>query len=152
MKGERYSMPLFSRDIRTDEASIAMVEEYTKREIYRPKTKWWVPALILLCMIAVPFGVGFLLLHIFPSFEPLFCYLITYILLDLILLRLFLIKSIRCYQHYAPEELRRFCKCMPSCSEYSIAVLKKYPLFIAIFKVIYRMFVTCDSQMKIDMP
>lgn len=145
-------MCLFPKNIKTDEKSVAIVEEYIKRDLYRPKTKWFVPLIILLLMIALPFGVGFSLLYLFESFEPLWCYLISYVVIDLLLLRLFLIKLIRCYQHYAPEELRRFCKCMPSCSEYSISVLKKYPIFIAIFKVIYRMFVTCDTHPKIDMP
>ena len=141
-----------SRNVWTDAESIMLVEKYVERELVRPKTKWGVPIFIFILMIAFPFGVGYATLHFFPGLYPVWCYVMCYIVIDLLLLRLFLIKLIECYQHYAREEIRRFCMCMPSCSEYAIAVLKKYPLALAIFKIIFRLTVTCDGEMKIDMP
>ena len=53
-------------------------------------------------------------------------YLVSCIVFAFLFLKRICIKSIECYQHYAKEETRRKCVCIPSCSEYSIAVLKKY--------------------------
>ena len=141
-----------SAHIRTDKESIALVEKYIERELVRPKTTWGVLVFIGIMMLFVPFCVAYALLLLLPIFEPAWCYVICYLVIDLFLLRLFLIKLVRCYQHYARDEIRRFCMCMPSCSEYAISVLKKYPLAIAIFKIIYRLKVTCDGWMKIDLP
>ena len=138
--------------VKTDKKSIKLVDKYVARELERPKTKWGVPVSIGLLMLVLPLAVGALLLLCFPSISAVLCYVLAYLLVDLPLLRLFLIKLIRCYQHYAKEELRRFCMCMPSCSEYSIGVLKKYPLIVAIFKIIVRLTVICDGEKKIDLP
>ena len=142
-----------SKRVKTDEESIAIVDKYIQRELVRPKTKWDVPIFIGVLMIVLPFSIGFLLSRFFlPSSHHWICYAVSYTIIDLILLRILLIKLVECYQHYAKEELRRFCMCMPSCSEYSIAVLKKYLLAIAIFKIIFRLTVICDGEKKIDMP
>ncbi len=137
---------------KNDEDSIAVVEAYIKRKLVRPKTTWSVPALLFLLMLLLPIGAGYAITIIFSLLNAALCYLLCYLIIDLILLRVLLIKLVRCYQHYAKEELRRFCMCMPSCSEYAIGVLKRYPLVIAIFKIIYRLTKTCDGEMKIDMP
>ena len=52
-------------------------------------------------------------------------YLFSYTVFAFLFLKKLCIKSIECYQHYAKEETRRKCVCIPSCSEYSIAVLNK---------------------------
>ena len=72
-------------------------------------------------------------------------YLISYISFGLLFLKKICIKSIECYQHYAKEETRRKCVCIPSCSEYSIAVLKKYNIFKALNKIRIRLFKTCGG-------
>ncbi len=140
------------KNVKTDSESIMLVKQYLKEDKVRPKTKWGVPLLIGVLMIVLPAITGYAILQLFPNIEPLWSYVISGLIMGLPLLRLLLIKLIRCYQHYASDELRAFCMCMPSCSEYSIAVLKKYPLIIAIFKIVFRLTVTCDGEMKIDMP
>ena len=50
-------------------------------------------------------------------------------------LRFLGIKAVECYQHYAKEETRRKCLCVPSCSEYAILCLKKYELIKALLKI-----------------
>lgn len=59
--------------------------------------------------------------------------------------RFLAIKMIECYQHYASEEKRRSCKCVPSCSEYAVICLKKYELVYALLKIRKRLFVTCKG-------
>lgn len=137
---------------KSDGTSIALLEKYIQRELVRPKTTWDVPLFIAMLMALLPLGVGYAACRFVFSAYPVPCYVISYLAIDLLLLRVLLIKLIRCYQHYAKEELRRFCMCMPSCSEYAIAVLKKYPLPVAIVKIILRLTVTCDGEMKIDLP
>lgn len=141
-----------SAHIKTDKESISLVKKYVRRKLVRPQTTWSVPVLIGVLMLIIPFCVAYALLYFFASFSSVWCYVICYFIIDMLLLRLLLIKIVRCYQHYAREEIRRFCMCMPSCSEYAIAVLKKYPLAVAIFKIVFRLKVTCDGEMKIDMP
>lgn len=59
--------------------------------------------------------------------------------------RFLCIKIVECYQHYAPETVRRKCKCVPSCSEYAILCLKKYELVHGLLKIRKRLFVTCKG-------
>lgn len=69
-------------------------------------------------------------------------------------LRFCLIQAVKCYQHYANEETRRRCLCIPSCSDYAILSLKTvFPLIIALFKIRKRLYVTCDGvEYKVDFP
>ena len=67
-------------------------------------------------------------------------------------LRFFGIVLIKAYQHYATDDMRKTCHCVPSCSEYSILALKKYPLLIAFVKISIRLNRTCDGSYKIDEP
>lgn len=60
--------------------------------------------------------------------------------------RSFLIYCIQVYQHFAPEKLRRRCICKPSCSEYSIEVLRKYGLLKGCYKIYIRLTRTCHGQ------
>ncbi|MBR6427397.1 MAG: membrane protein insertion efficiency factor YidD [Clostridia bacterium] len=62
-------------------------------------------------------------------------------------------KAVECYQHYAKEETRRRCLCIPSCSEYAILCFKKYELIKALTKIRRRLYVTCrGDDYKIDLP
>ena len=68
-------------------------------------------------------------------------------------LRFYFVKIVECYQHYAKEETRRRCLCVPSCSEYAILCLKRYELIKALVRITKRLFVTCKGdEYKIDMP
>ena len=143
------------RHIKTDPESIREVEAYLERELVRPSTRIITPVIIGVVMLLLPGAIGVIFANwVFhwQRLETILSFVISYLVIDLILLRFLLIAIILCYQHFAREEVRRFCGCKPSCSEYSIAVLKKYPIVIAIFKVCYRVLVTCDGNLKIDNP
>lgn len=63
------------------------------------------------------------------------------------------IEAVKCYQHYAEEETRRRCLCVPSCSEYAILCFKKYEFIQAIIKIRKRLFVTCrGGDFVLDYP
>lgn len=72
-------------------------------------------------------------------------YVLSYLIFGFAFLKKVCIKAIECYQRYAKEETRRKCVCIPSCSEYSIAVLKKYNVFKALNKIHTRLFKTCGG-------
>ena len=71
---------------------------------------------------------------------------ITIVLSLLSVGRTFLIYCIQVYQHFASEEVRRRCICKPSCSEYSIVVLKKYGVLKGCYKIYIRLTKTCRGQ------
>ena len=116
------------------------------RPIPRPKTT--IPSVLAWVFIyfAVSFVAAIAIIYAFQienyKWLP---YLVSYIVFAFLFLKKICIKSIECYQHYAKEETRRKCVCIPSCSEYSIAVLKKYNIFKALNKIRIRLFKTCGG-------
>ncbi len=125
------------------------------KPLHRPKTN----ALTMILIALICFGVGalvsFTVIRITPLALP--QRVIIAVVCDACILLCFskfiLIKAVECYQHYANEETRRRCLCMPTCSEYAIAVLKKYNLFVALRKIRTRLFVTCSGVLYLkDLP
>lgn len=105
------------------------------RKLYRPKTKRSTIFILLIIFIALaitPICFFFLNVHVAIKIVST---ILFYVLLLEVYLRFFLIELIKCYQHYAKEETRRRCLCIPSCSEYSILCLKKYLLIKALLKI-----------------
>ncbi|NCA74913.1 MAG: membrane protein insertion efficiency factor YidD [Alphaproteobacteria bacterium] len=134
----------------------ALINYCINREVKRPKTniitamKYLIVLELATLLIAylfarllvfVGFSSPFILLHFFVS-----------VLLLMFFLKRFSILFIELYQHYASEEKRRRCTLEPSCSEYSIIVLKKYGMFKAIKKIYIRLFITCNGIYCIDNP
>lgn len=146
--------------ILADEKSRAEARAYVlERELPRPHTTWPMPLLFLavVVVLGVAIGRGICLLlesntASWPFSRPLlrigaiFCSLLC-------ASRPFAILCIRCYQHYAPENIRRCCMCKPTCSEYAILVMKRYCLFKALRLIYIRLFRTCTGKnYKIDFP
>ena len=125
------------------------------RILYRPKIKKWQVAI---CFATLPFLLFAAIYFPVASSLPLLLKLISSILSSIIVIEVYLrfccILVVKCYQHYAKEETRRRCKCVPSCSEYAILSLKRvYPLLIALLKIRKRLYVTCNGEeYKIDFP
>ena len=60
---------------------------------------------------------------------------------------------IKLYQHYAPEEIRRRCLFMPTCSEYAIMAIQKYGGIIGLCKTFFRLVYRCRGNIyQIDYP
>jgi len=63
------------------------------------------------------------------------------------------IGAIKLYQHYAPEEIRRRCLFMPTCSEYAIMSVRKHGSIVGLFKSYCRLFFRCKGNIyMIDYP
>lgn len=118
-----------------------------RRPLPKPETTKLTVAMYLGLLIVILIGLSWLLF----VFSPLQAWANALIFLLLLIClaesygRLLGIKIVECYQHYAPEETRRKCKCVPSCSEYAILCLKKYELIYALQKIRKRLFITCKG-------
>lgn len=118
------------------------------RVLIRPKTKKWQ---VLICYVILPFLIFGLSLIVgrlkLSTILKIFIIFLGIIIIFETYFRVCLICTIKCYQHYASDETRRKCKCIPSCSEYAILCIKKiFPLFLALKKIKKRLFVTCDGE------
>ena len=111
--------------------------------LQRPRTNAVTVSLWILGYVAVAFGVASATVwacHIRTG--AVWVYIGSYALCLVIIAKCLCIKLVECYQHYAKEATRRKCLCKPTCSEYAIAVLKKYMLAVALYKIWKRLFKT----------
>ena len=121
-----------------------------RRDIVRPKTNAFhviIWSLVYLSIIA--FCVVLNIMINPPLFYEISISIVVYLLVSEFLVRYIGVKAVECYQHYAKEEIRRNCLCVPSCSEYAILCLKKYELVYAMLKIRKRLFVTCKGSVYI---
>ncbi len=124
------------------------------RPLHRPKTNAVTMVLVLTAYLTVCIGVcvAFLTLFPLPRAARVALAVATTVGVALLSAKFVCIKAVECYQHYAKEETRRRCLCMPTCSEYALAVLKKYPLSVALRKIRKRLFVTCSGAIYLKDP
>ena len=130
-----------------------LIDTVDNRALTRPATTMnhvWA-CLAILIIVHLFLGVGVLLIPLHFGYKILI-FVCAFILFNEFYLRYFGIVLIKCYQHYGTDDIRSTCKCLPSCSEYSILALKKYPLLIAFFKIYKRLNKTCDGTYKEDYP
>lgn len=128
-------------------------EHQQRRELIRPKTT---KAVVIIHCVLLFFLLVFLIPFAFFDLN-LFLKIVISLIYAIAIIetygRFLAIKAVECYQHYATEEKRRRCKCVPSCSEYAILCLKKYELIFALLKIRKRLFVTCQGfEYIIDPP
>lgn len=126
-----------------------------KRARKRPTTPKWYLALLLAFVPLFIFCAIYLytILQIAFVLKLLVAFFVILLTVE-IYFRYCLIQAVKCYQHYAKDETRKRCLCIPSCSEYAIISLKRiFPLIIALIKIKNRLYVTCDGQeYKVDFP
>jgi putative component of membrane protein insertase Oxa1/YidC/SpoIIIJ protein YidD len=68
-------------------------------------------------------------------------------------LKRWLVMVIELYQRYAPEETRRKCTLMPSCSEYAILALYKHGVIVGLYKTHVRLTRACrGGEYRVDYP
>ena len=130
-----------------------LIDEVEHRVLTRPATTMkhvWA-CLIILTAFYLILGIGVILIPL-KFWYKLLIFVSAFILFNEFFLRYFGIVLVKCYQHYASDEMRSTCHCVPSCSEYSILVLKKYPLIIAFCKIYKRLNKTCNGDYKEDYP
>ena len=129
---------------------------YSKRKLNRPSlTYWqftlkWLSAFVLMVVL---FVFVLWLTHYFAlSFGVSICLFCGIFLLSSFSLRWFMIDCVKLYQHYAPDDVRRRCHMIPSCSDYAIISLKKYGLIIGVVLSCTRLYKRCDGTYRIEYP
>ncbi|MCI5451613.1 membrane protein insertion efficiency factor YidD [bacterium] len=85
------------------------------------------------------------LIHLRTGFAFLYCFDSCLGLIFVCSAKFVLLFSVKCYQRYAPESLRRQCSCVPSCSEYALQALEKHIWPKAVWKIWRRVTHTCMS-------
>lgn len=124
------------------------LEKYQQeRELPQPKTTKLTVTVYVVLLLVILTGFAVLLFVISPlvPWANTLAFALCTICVTESYGRLLAIKIVECYQHYAPEATRRRCKCVPSCSKYSILCLQKYELIYALLKIRKRLFVTCKG-------
>ncbi len=120
------------------------------RPLHRPKINLFCAIAIFLADVCLSLAIGCLLSDLISvqGYIPL-----IFVLVFIHTLRFLGIVFVKCYQHHAPEEMRRRCLCKPTCSEYAIICFKKYIFVYALFKICRRLFKICKGMdYKIDLP
>lgn len=89
--------------------------------------------------------------------EPFLFFILLYFFIliigAMIFLKNILIITVKLYQCYAPEEVRRRCLFKPTCSEYTILALKKYGVIIGLYMAYIRVYKKCRGSIySIDYP
>ena len=131
------------------------MEHYQQtRTLATPKTTY--AGVIIWAVIYIVIIISVLLTALFSAFSVAFKFVFCLIFISVFsefYLRFLGIKTVECYQHYAKEETRRRCLCIPSCSEYAILCFKKFGLLKALIKIRKRLYKTCKGdEYKIDYP
>src|SRR4030042_4277778 len=70
----------------------------------------------------------------YPTWTKLLIYAIVNFIGFMICFKIVVIYSVRLYQHYAKEELRRRCLFKPTCSEYLILAVQKLGVIKGLYK------------------
>ncbi len=127
------------------------------RELIKPKTniitafKYLLIIEILIVELSYSFDYLFVWFRISISFS--ISYLLASTLVICVCLKKLLILSVKLYQYYASEQIRRKCTLMPSCSEYTILALQKHGVIMGLYKAYFRVFKKCKgNNYSIDYP
>lgn len=138
-------------DLPPDQAEIRRY--VTEKPLNRPKINVFKILLYLAYYLVIAFSLSYTITNLFKLYEyKTLVYILTYLFVFYFFAKKAFICLIKIYQRTAPEFLRRACLCKPTCSDYAIAVLNKYNLFVAVFKIIKRLTITCRNSYKIDEP
>lgn len=127
------------------------------RSLKRPSTNFKTLIIFLLLLVGASFVANAILIQLINQLcmnaTFLQSWFVLFILKLLLCYRKFLIILIELYQHYAPEQIRRKCICMPTCSEYAIICVRKYNIFKALWRIYNRLTKECVGQIyHIDNP
>ena len=61
-------------------------------------------------------------------------------------LRWTVMAAVKTYQRYAPDEVRRECVLMPTCSEYCLMAVRKYGAMVGGAKTLHRLLFKCKHN------
>ena len=112
---------------------------YYQRTIIRPKIKWIRYVTSIAGMTLSACFLRWIIhnaLSVWMGYAIVFIYMIAFCCIHK---RCLLCETIRIYQRYAPETIRRRCCCEPSCSNYMILSIEKYGSIKGVIRGIKRL-------------
>jgi putative component of membrane protein insertase Oxa1/YidC/SpoIIIJ protein YidD len=126
-------------------------------ELVRPNTDIKIVVKWLLCFEGITLMLSFIFQVLFNRFGIFLHFFSLYSLVNMVVsvvcLKKICILAIEMYQHYAPEDIRRKCILMPTCSEYALLVLHKYNVVTSLYKIYTRLTKKCKgTNYNIDYP
>jgi putative component of membrane protein insertase Oxa1/YidC/SpoIIIJ protein YidD len=125
-------------------------QEWVARVPARPDTtiftvvKYLVVYQLLAVMLAL--GLSQILLRTGVSFPFLWIYYASGAVVLVLVMKRLCILAIEVYQRYAPEEVRRRCVMIPSCSDYALQAIRNYGLIRGLYKAYARLFTKCSGN------
>lgn len=134
-----------------------------EKKLYRPEIHFGKATAVIVLVITFVFAVSFFLVKIpfvqsilklddAAKFKDVFFVFRRLLIIVLILtMRFILIWLVRIYQHYAKSEVRLRCRFTPSCSEYTILVLKRYGAIIGSLMAVRRLLL-CGPRSGFNFP
>jgi putative component of membrane protein insertase Oxa1/YidC/SpoIIIJ protein YidD len=137
----------------TDQKEQDLVWEYCwKRKLFRPDTTIKQVLKHTMIFIFVVSGIA-VIIFLVTNFSLLFVLVICSLLGLMIRSKEIVIGLVKVYQHYAPDDVRRKCLLMPTCSEYMILSVQKYGVLRGVYKGVYRLLITCRGTVyRTDYP
>ena len=137
---------MMNKEMPSQEEQDAVVWYVLKRPLVRPNTSYTKMAIYIAIFVLANAAITALLYYLFrwlgisaflpesfarfQSERPTMCFtilaIIQFFIGGIIALKPAIIGSIRLYQRYAPERIRRRCLLKPTCSEYAILAIEKY--------------------------
>jgi len=103
----------------------------------KPKIQWWIIVGKLLCVFLVILLL-FKVFYIFDIEKYTYIAWIGLFIYFVFSLKKIAIFSIKVYQRYAPDDIRKRCLYTPTCSQYTILSIQKYGFLRGIIKGINR--------------
>ena len=130
-----------------------IVSDYVlRRELIRPKTNIIYAIYFLSFLLLVCFIISIIIKLLFEKIPFVLVFMLIFFSITLVLFKKIVIGIVEIYQHYMPEQFRRNCLCMPTCSEYMILAVEKYGALKGLWKGLYRLMYTCKKDYKVDYP
>lgn len=119
-------------------ALLSFLSNQQKNEINRPIILW----AEIFKGLFLPVFLFFLILFCYIAWHQIFkmvYFIILLFILVVIFFKPFILLSIRLYQKYAPDRIRKSCRFTPTCSDYMILAIKKYGILKGLIKGIKRL-------------
>lgn len=111
-----------------------------KRQLIRPRIRWWRIVLFTVSLVLGAVGVYWLLAALsVPSPAAIGVSIGFALVVIALFLKRIVICLVRIYQRFAPASVRNKCRFEPSCSQYMILSLQKYGLWKGLRKGFHRL-------------
>ena len=133
---------MYRNQCHTEHSEAEIFRYVHERELIRPRFS--IPKLAAWMVVTVV--VAFLSSSVLNLYNVARPYLWGTVAALFLMVRRLVIATVQVYQRYSPEDVRRSCMLMPTCSEYCILAVRKYGALIGCTMTLYRLLFKCRGQ------